>query len=250
VHFHEVGAVDTIVDIVCAAAGARRWASIAGFRRRLNVGSGTVVCQHGTLPVPAPATLALLGDAPIYAAGPPMERVTPTGAAVLRMLDVCYAPLPPMRIKPRATERAAAKRRESPTCCACWWAKAGEAGGCEDSESIAVIETVIDDSNPQVLAYVSELLLEAGAWDVYRVAVQMKKGRTGVQLTVLCRPDLVPALRDLLFRETTTIGLRWRLENKLSLAREFVEGANRMGRSAHQDCALALRQDRQRVAGV
>jgi uncharacterized protein (DUF111 family) len=90
-------------------------------------------------------------------------------------------------------------------------------------EPIAIIESVIDDSSPQVLGYVSELLLEAGAWDVYRVAVQMKKGRTGVQLTVLCRPSLVPALRDLIFRETTTIGLHWRLENKVSLSREFVE---------------------------
>ena len=88
-------------------------------------------------------------------------------------------------------------------------------------EPIAVIETVIDDSTPQLLAYVSELLLAAGAWDVYRVPVQMKKGRTGVQLTVLARPDLVPALRDLLFRETTTIGLHWRTEDKMALEREF-----------------------------
>ncbi len=88
---------------------------------------------------------------------------------------------------------------------------------------MAVIETVIDDSSPQLLAYVSELLREAGAWDVYRVAVQMKKGRAGVQLTVLCNPGLVPALRDLIFRETTTIGLHWRLESKTSLAREFAE---------------------------
>jgi hypothetical protein len=80
---------------------------------------------------------------------------------------------------------------------------------------------VIDDSSPQLLGYVSELLLASGAWDVYRVAVQMKKGRTGVQVTVLCRPDLVPALRDILFRETTTIGLHWRVENKIALAREF-----------------------------
>ena len=89
-------------------------------------------------------------------------------------------------------------------------------------EPIAVIETVIDDSNPQVLAYVSELLLEAGAWDVFRAAVQMKKGRTGEQLTVLCLPDLAPALQELIFRETTTIGLHWRIENKRSLNREFV----------------------------
>jgi hypothetical protein len=91
----------------------------------------------------------------------------------------------------------------------------------DQAESVAVIETVIDDSSPQLLGYVSDLLLAAGAWDVYRGSVQMKKGRTGVLMTVLCRPDLVPALEDLLFRETTTIGLRWRLENKRSLAREF-----------------------------
>jgi uncharacterized protein (DUF111 family) len=98
VHFHEVGAVDTIVDIVCAAAGAEALGVDRWLASPLNVGSGTVVCQHGTLPVPAPATLALLGDAPVYAAGEPMERVTPTGAALLRMLDVQYATLPPMRI--------------------------------------------------------------------------------------------------------------------------------------------------------
>jgi uncharacterized protein (DUF111 family) len=94
---------------------------------------------------------------------------------------------------------------------------AGDFGG----EPIAVIETVIDDSSPQLLAYVSELLLAAGAWDVYRAAVQMKKGRTGVQLTVLCHPGKVSALRDLVFRETSTIGLRWRIENKASLERDF-----------------------------
>jgi uncharacterized protein (DUF111 family) len=98
-----------------------------------------------------------------------------------------------------------------------------ETASANEVEPIAVIEAVIDDSNPQVLAYVSELLLEAGAWDVYRSAVQMKKGRTGVQMTVLCAPKLLPRLRDLLFRETTTIGLRWRLENKLALQREFLE---------------------------
>jgi len=97
------------------------------------------------------------------------------------------------------------------------------------SESIAIIETVIDDSSPQLVSYVSELLLAAGAWDVYRVAVQMKKGRTGVQLTVLCSPDLVPALRDLVFRETTTIGLHWRIENKIALAREFLKVETQWG---------------------
>ena len=154
-HFHEVGAVDTIVDIVCAAAGARRWAWIAGLSSPLNVGSGTVVCQHGTLPVPAPATLALLGDAPVYAAGEPMERVTPTGAALLRMLDVRYAPLPPMRILKTGY---GAGGRETPGQPNLLRLLVGEEEAAETAaaESIAVIETVIDDSNPQVLAYVSE----------------------------------------------------------------------------------------------
>jgi uncharacterized protein (TIGR00299 family) protein len=222
VHFHEVGAVDTIVDIVCAAAGTETLGVDRWLSSPLNVGSGTVVCQHGTLPVPAPATLALLGDAPVYAAGEPMERVTPTGAALLRMLDVQYATLPAMRILKTGY---GAGGRETPGQPNLLRLLVGEDEAAETAaaEPIAVIETVIDDCNPQLLAYVSEKLLEAGAWDVYRASVQMKKGRAGVQVTVLCRPDLVPALQEVLFRETTTIGLRWRLENKVALAREFIE---------------------------
>lgn len=221
VHFHEVGAVDTIVDIVCAAAGCAELGVDRWLASPLNVGSGTVHCAHGILPVPAPATLALLGDAPVYAAGQPMERVTPTGATILRMLNVQYAQLPAMRI---TASGYGAGGRDTPGQPNLLRILVGEEAAQDAAvEPIAVMETVIDDSSPQLLAYVSELLLEAGAWDVYRVAVQMKKGRNGVQMTVLCRPDLVPALRDLLFRETTTIGLHWRVENKALLAREFAE---------------------------
>jgi uncharacterized protein (TIGR00299 family) protein len=228
VHFHEVGAVDTIVDIVCAAAGCALLGVDRWLASPLNVGSGTVDCQHGTLPVPAPATLALLGNAPVYAAGPPMERVTPTGAAILRMLNVQYATLPALRI---AASGYGAGGRDTPGQPNLLRLIVGEEEAADDLavEPIAVMEAVIDDSTPQLLAYVSELLLEAGAWDVYRVAVQMKKGRTGVQLTVLCRPDLVPALRELLFRETTTIGLHWRLEHKAALARKFVQVETQWG---------------------
>ena len=228
VHFHEVGAVDTIVDIVCAAAGCESLGVDRWLASSLNVGSGTVKCQHGTLPVPAPATLALLGDAPVYAAGPPMERVTPTGAALLRMLEVSFTQLPAVRIQGSGYGAGGRDTPGEPNLLRLLIGEmdletqaATGIGG--QSESIAIIETVIDDSSPQLLGYVSELLLTAGAWDVYRVAVQMKKGRTGVQLTVLCRPDLVPAMRDLLFRETTTIGLHWRIENKAALAREFMK---------------------------
>jgi hypothetical protein len=144
------------------------------------------------------------------------------------MLDVRYEPLPSMRILKTGYGAGGRETPGEPNLLRLLVGEAIEepvAAASNDSDAadpIAVIETVIDDSNPQVLAYVSELLLDAGAWDVYRAAVQMKKGRTGVQLTVLCRPNLMPRLRDLLFRETTTIGLRWRLENKLALAREFV----------------------------
>ena len=221
VHFHEVGAVDTIVDIVCAAAGCEHLGVDRWLASPLNVGSGTVQCAHGTLPVPAPATLALLGDAPVYSAGPPTERVTPTGAAILRMLDLRYSPLPLMRV---SKSGYGAGGRDTPGQPNLLRLLVGEEAAQDPAiEPIAVIETVIDDSSPQLVAYVSELLLEGGAWDVYRAAVQMKKGRTGVQLTVLCHPDRMIVLREILFRETTTIGLHWRIENKMSLAREFAE---------------------------
>lgn len=227
VHFHEVGAVDTIVDIVCAAAGCASLGVDRWLASPLNVGSGTVECAHGTLPVPAPATLALLRDAPVYASGPPMERVTPTGAAILRMLDVQYASLPAMRV---TASGYGAGGRDTPGSANLVRLLVGEETAPDAAtEPIAIIETVIDDSSPQLLAYVSELLLEGGAWDVYRVGVQMKKGRAGVQLTVLCRPDLVPAMHDLILRETTTIGLHWRIEQKSSLAREFAEAQTPWG---------------------
>jgi pyridinium-3,5-bisthiocarboxylic acid mononucleotide nickel chelatase len=228
VHFHEVGAVDTIVDIVCSAVGSEHLKVDRWVCSPLNVGSGTVNCAHGTLPVPAPATLALVADAPIYSSGPPMERVTPTGAAILRMLEVEYAPLPALRV---ASTGYGAGGRDTPGQANLLRLLVGEESAQQNTpESIAILETVIDDSSPQLIAYVSELLLEAGAWDVYRVPVQMKKGRTGVQLSVLCHPERIVTLRDMIFRETTTIGLHWRVENKVSLAREFNEVQTQWGR--------------------
>jgi uncharacterized protein (TIGR00299 family) protein len=218
VHFHEVGAVDTIVDIVCAAAGAAHFGIDRWMASPLNVGSGTVECAHGTLPVPAPATLKLLGDAPVYADGAPMERVTPTGATILRMLDVSYGTLPQLRVQ---SSGYGAGGRDTPGQPNLLRLIVGESDTEAATEPIAILETVIDDSTPQLLAYVSERLLEAGAWDVYRIPVQMKKGRTGVQFTVLCAPDRLPALREILFRETTTIGAHWRIENKMALRRAF-----------------------------
>jgi hypothetical protein len=240
VHFHEVGAVDTIVDIVCTATGCESLRVDKWMASPLNVGSGTVRCAHGTLPVPAPATLALIGDAPMYSAGAPMERVTPTGAALLRMLNVTYGPLPAMRVAARGYGAGGRDTPGEPNLLRLLVGEETATAGAElGTEPIAVIETVIDDSNPQLLAYVSEMLLEAGAWDVYRTAVQMKKGRTGMQITVLSSPERVPALRDILFRETTTIGLRWRIENKMALAREFADVETEWGKVRMKIARLA-----------
>ncbi len=227
VHFHEVGAVDTIVDIVCAAQGCAELGVDRWMASSLNVGSGTVECAHGTLPVPAPATLALLGDAPVYASGAPMERVTPTGAALLKMLGVEFGVLPAMRVKTAGYGAGGRDTPGQPNLLRMLVGEAADEAGRE--EPIAVMEAVMDDASPQLLAYVSELLLEAGAWDVYRTPVQMKKGRSGIQMTVLCKPELVPALRELVLRETTTIGLHWRVEQKASLAREFTHVQTKWG---------------------
>jgi len=229
VHFHEVGAVDTIVDIVCAAAGCQALDVDRWMASPLNVGSGTVDCAHGTLPVPAPATIALLGDAPIYSAGPAMERVTPTGAAILRMLDATYGTLPAMRVQSRGHGAGGRDTPGQPNLLRLLVGQAAEEIAEPNAESIAIIEAVIDDATPQLIAYASELLLDAGAWDVYRTPVQMKKGRTGVQITVLSSPERMPALREMLLRETTSIGLRWRIEHKMALAREFAEVETRWG---------------------
>jgi hypothetical protein len=228
VHFHEVGAVDTIVDIVCCAVGAEalrvdRWIASA-----LNVGSGTVHCAHGILPVPAPATLALLGKAPVYAAGPAMERVTPTGAALLRMLDVSYGTMPAMQLLNSGYGAGGKDLAGIPNLLRLTLGDDQFESGTP-REPLTVLEAVIDDCNPQLLGYVSDLLLDHGASDVYRTAIQMKKGRSGTQLTVLCHPDRLVALREILFRETTTIGLHWRFDQKMALNREFAQAETPWG---------------------
>jgi hypothetical protein len=137
------------------------------------------------------------------------------------MLDVRFESLPPIKVQSSGYGAGGKDTPGEPNLLRILIGESAEPAPAPHTEPIAILETVIDDSSPQILGYVCELLLAAGAWDVYRATVQMKKGRTGVQLTVLCRPDLVPALRDLIFRETTTIGLHWRIENKESLARDF-----------------------------
>lgn len=203
VHFHEVGAVDSIVDIVGAvvgleALGAGRFAASA-----LNVGTGTVTMDHGTFPVPPPATERLIRGVPVYGAGEG-ELLTPTGALVITAYASEYGPLPAMKIEAVGYGAGGRDTHGRPNVLRIVAGTSGEAG----TENVIVIETEIDDMSPQLLGPLSESLLSAGALDAYFTAVQMKKGRPGVLITVLARPEDRPAIEDLLLRETTTLGVR------------------------------------------
>ncbi|HEX8925032.1 MAG TPA: nickel pincer cofactor biosynthesis protein LarC, partial [Terriglobales bacterium] len=190
VHFHEVGSVDAIVDIVCAAVGGDwlnidEWCSSA-----LNTGSGHVHCAHGTLPVPAPATLEILKGAPIYSSGIKKELVTPTGAAILRTIVSDFTALPRMRVE--STGYGAGARDFADTANVLRMT-IGEAVEAESStpgrDKVAVLEANVDDSTPQVIGYTLERLFEAGALDAFTTPVQMKKSRPGVVITVLAKPQ-------------------------------------------------------------
>jgi pyridinium-3,5-bisthiocarboxylic acid mononucleotide nickel chelatase len=220
IHFHEVGAVDAIADIVAVSAGCH-WLNVDKWIcSPLNVGGGHVHCAHGTFPVPAPATLELLRDLPVYSSGIKKELVTPTGAALLRALDVTSSNFPAMTVL--ATGYGAGSR-DIPGKPNVLRLVMGEASRTMNSqEQVGVIETTIDDATPELLSYVADRLLAAGASDVYRTPIQMKKGRTGIQLTILCSPAKADALQKMVFAETTTLGLRYREEQKLILSRSFV----------------------------
>jgi hypothetical protein len=223
VHFHEVGAVDAMVDIVCAAVGAEALGVDEIVCSPLNVGGGMVKCAHGTFPVPAPATLELLADAPVYSSGVQAELVTPTGAAIVRTLVSRFAAFPEMKI-----ERSGygGGTRDFPGHPNVLRLTVGEAASTTlhantTSETIAVLEANLDDLNPQVFGYVIDRLFEERALDAFAIPVQMKKNRPGTLLTVLCKPEDASKLTELVFSETTTLGVRRRDESRQTLARRW-----------------------------
>ncbi len=223
VHFHEVGAVDAMVDIVCAAVGAEALGVEEFICSPLNVGGGTVKCAHGTIPVPAPATVELLADAPVYSSGLKKELVTPTGAAIVKTLVSRFTSFPEMKI-----ERSGygAGTRDFPGHPNVVRLTVGEAVSTSlfpstASETITVLEANLDDLNPQVFGYVMDRLFEEGALDAFGVPVQMKKSRPGTVLTVLCTPENADKLSQILFSETTTLGVRRRDEARHTLARRW-----------------------------
>jgi pyridinium-3,5-bisthiocarboxylic acid mononucleotide nickel chelatase len=220
VHFHEVGAVDSICDIVGACLGFELVGAAEIHCSPINTGSGTVNTDHGVLPVPAPATAALLEGRPVYSRGPAMELTTPTGAAIASALASGFGAMPPMRIVKAGygagdkdfTEHANVLR-----------ILIGESSAASESTTVSVIEANIDDSTPELLGYAMGRLLEAGALDVTLSAVQMKKNRPGVLMSVIARPEDQETLAALMFAETTTLGLRLYQAERRVQARRFAD---------------------------
>jgi len=222
IHFHEVGAVDAIVDIVGAcigfeALGIEKFACSA-----LNVGGGTAKMAHGVLPVPAPATAKLLQGKPTYSNGVDKELVTPTGAAIVATLCDSFGPQPAMSVVAIGYGAGSADLVGQPNVVRIMVGESAEKVVPGFDEEISVIEANLDDMNPQIYGYFLERALAAGALDVYTTPVQMKKGRPGTLLTLLCKPTDTNNLMSLVFAETTTLGARTYRAQRRALPRETV----------------------------
>lgn len=224
VHLHEVGALDSILDIVGGVFALEWFGAERIVVSPLNLGSGTVRCAHGTLPVPAPATARLTQGVPVYADGPAVELTTPTGALLVTAFASSYGPLPPMRV-----DRIGygAGSRDFPDRPNVLRLLVGEADAEShpagiSRERVTLLTFEIDDMNPQIYGVLIDMLLAAGALDVYYTAVQMKKNRPGTLVTVMAPAERRASLSAIVFRETTTLGVRYHDEEREVLDREIV----------------------------
>ncbi|TWT40921.1 hypothetical protein RAS1_36090 [Phycisphaerae bacterium RAS1] len=258
VHFHEVGADDAIVDIVCVAAALHQLGVESCVCSAIPAGTGTVRCDHGLMPVPAPATALLLRGAALAACEEEGELTTPTGAAILTALCESYGPLPPMTL---SQVGVGAGTREGRTRANILRVLIGESAvprPSDEHDTVVVLESQLDDATGQVVAHACSRVLEAGALDAYIVPIIMKKGRPGQLVTVLSRPDDAAALEAILFAETPTLGIRRYTCERTTLTRrqdtvqtEFgairVKVASRDGAALRmqpefEDCAAAARE--------
>jgi hypothetical protein len=223
VHFHEVGAVDSIIDIVGTMIAMEAFLPIRIVSSAVNVGQGTLECQHGTYPVPGPAAQELLRDVPVFSNNVTGELTTPTGATLLVTLVEEFGARPPMKI---ITSGYGAGTRQTPGNANVLRISLGEPqteAAVSPEEQVAVIDATIDDMSPQIYGYFQEKALEAGALDVYSTPVQMKKNRPAQKITCVCAPEDVDRLAELIFRETTTIGVRYTVARRKTLQREFLQ---------------------------
>jgi pyridinium-3,5-bisthiocarboxylic acid mononucleotide nickel chelatase len=265
VHFHEVGAIDAIVDIVGTCIGLD-WLNIDRlYCSPMPTGGGTVKAAHGKLSVPVPAVVKLweTREVPIYSNGIKKELVTPTGAAIAVTLAEGFGEPPTMKLL-KIGLGAGSKDLEIPNILRLWIGEAAihQAETKLKQETITVLETQIDDLSPQIIAYTLEQLLAAGALDVFTQSIGMKKSRSGILLTVICHPETAHICKTIIFRETTTLGIRERTQSRSILNRELKSVATEYGtvklkiaswgegeskqilnvQPEHEDCAKLARQ--------
>ena len=205
VHFHEVGALDSIIDIVGTAIGIDYFKLDKVFASPLPLGSGFTTTQHGVIPLPAPATLALLKGVPVYGTALNTELVTPTGAALITSLTKTFGPMPPMTIKKVGYGGGTRQHKDRPNLLRL---VIGEDCDSAEADQVLILETQIDDMNPEFYDYLIERLFDGGALDVSYSSIQMKKNRPGVLIKVICPPDKKGALATITFQESTTAGIR------------------------------------------
>jgi uncharacterized protein (TIGR00299 family) protein len=225
IHFHEIGGLDSVVDIVGAVWGFRQIGIERLYVSKVNVGAGFVKCEHGILPVPAPATISLMKGKPIYSSGVEKELLTPTGAAILTSLASEFGQMPSMKVE-RIGYGAGWHDLPHPNLLRLMIGTPDVTSG---KERVAVVETNIDDMNPQFYDYVMERLLKMEVLDVFLTPISMKKNRPATLLTVICSCEKLSTIIEFLLKETTTLGLRWHEEERAKADREIVAFRTKYG---------------------
>jgi uncharacterized protein (TIGR00299 family) protein len=225
VHFHEIGGLDSIVDIVGSVWGLQQMGIDEVHVSKVNVGTGFVKCEHGILPVPAPATVALMKGKPIYSSGAEKELLTPTGAALLTSLGSQFGRTPLMKVE-KVGYGAGKDDFSHPNLLRLI---IGTSIGNSGRERVLVVETNIDDMNPQLYDYVMERLFDMKVKEVFFTPILMKKSRPATLLTVICSPSQLSAVTEFFFKETTTLGLRWHEEERARADREIITLDTRYG---------------------
>ena len=226
VHLHEVGAVDSIIDIVGAVFALEWFAADRVVVSPLNVGGGMVRSAHGVFPVPAPATVKLLGEAPIYSNGIQAELLTPTGALILTEYASSFGPVPAMRVDRVGYGAGDRELKETPNVVRVLVGESSEGG---NAMRVVTLECEIDDMNPQIFGVLMDRLYAAGALEVFYSSVQMKKNRPGTLMTIVARPEDREKLTDIVFRESTTIGVRYQELARECLDREMITVSTAVG---------------------